>query len=250
MPVSMVDASRDTEQRLRMVVLGAMASALAHELNQPLTAIIAYADACQELVESGKMEQRQLLEVLRSISGQAERAGKIIHRLRTLVRRGEPVRAPLDVNDVVRNVAGLLAPDARRSGVHVRLNLADGLPQPFADSVLMQQVVLNLMRNGLEAIDESHPVRRELTVETGRSPDDAVEISVTDSGTGFPPEHAARIFEPFFTTRATGLGIGLPVCRTIVESHGGRICVTSDAGCGVTALVTLPVAEPRARNAS
>jgi C4-dicarboxylate-specific signal transduction histidine kinase len=240
MPVSMVDASRDTEQRLRMVVLGAMASALAHELNQPLTAIIAYADACQELVESGKMEQRQLLEVLRSISGQAERAGKIIHRLRTLVRRGDPVRAPLDVNDVVRNVAGLLAPDARRSGVHVRLNLADGLPQPFADSVLMQQVVLNLMRNGLEAIDESHPVRRELTVETGRSPDDAVEISVTDS----------RIFEPFFTTRATGLGIGLPVCRTIVESHGGRICVTSDAGCGVTALVTLPVAEPRARNAS
>lgn len=229
----------------RLSTLGAMASGMAHELNQPLTAIVAYADACQDLIESGRMQNARLLEVLRSIATQAERAGKIIQQMRRLVKKSEPVRAAVSVNDAVRDVAGLLEPEARQAGVTVRLNLDTGAPQAWADLVQIQQVLLNLIRNGIEAMSGCERESRELTIATCRPPGDTVEITVEDRGPAVNDETARRMFDPFFTTKPEGLGMGLSISRGIVELHGGRLWATPNSDQGLTVHCVLPAPEPK-----
>src|SRR5205807_3682015 len=150
----------------RISTMGEMASGLAHELNQPLAAIVAYVDGCQELVDSGRMHSSELKDVLRSVSSQAERAGHIIHRLRQMIKRSQPVRAQMNVNDAVREVADLLEGQARQSGVAVQLELDENLPEAAADFLQIQQVVLNLMRNGFDAMANIPREQRQLAVET------------------------------------------------------------------------------------
>jgi PAS domain S-box-containing protein len=224
----------------RISTIGEMASGLAHELNQPLAAIVAYADACQELVESGRMNDQQLTDVLRAVSGQAERAGQIIHCLRKMIKHSQPVRADMSVNDAVREVTELIENESRQSGVTTDLVLSRDLPAIAADFLQIQQVVLNLMRNGLEAMKDVLPDQRRLTITTARTPAGEIEIAVSDFGQGLAVASADRLFEPFFTTKANGLGLGLSISRTIVEAHGGKIWITSNVPRGVTARFTLP----------
>ena len=224
----------------RISTLGEMASGLAHELNQPLAAIVAYVDACQELVESGKMDAPQLSAVLQSVSGQAERAGKIIHRLRKMIRRNQPVRADMSVNDAIRDLTEIMEAEARRSGVVVVLELAANIPEVAADFLQIQNVVLNLMRNGLEAMTGAAADLRRLAIATRRTAAGEVEVAVCDLGHGLKGATPEQVLEPFFTTKPNGLGLGLSISRTIVEAHGGRIWMTSNEPRGVTAGFTLP----------
>jgi C4-dicarboxylate-specific signal transduction histidine kinase len=230
----------------RISTMSEMASGLAHELNQPLAAIVAYVDACQELVESGRMNSEQLLEVLRSVSGQADRAGQIIHRLRKMIKRSQPVRAPLNLNDAVREVADLLEAEAREVNVNILLELDQDLPEPAADFRQIQQVVLHLVQNGLEAMTGIAADQRFLTISTNRTPAGEVEVAVRDLGSGLPEDVAGRVFEPFFTTKANGLGFGLSISRTIVDAHGGRIWIVPEPPHGVVARFTLPASPGKA----
>jgi PAS domain S-box-containing protein len=224
----------------RISTLGEMASGLAHELNQPLAAIVAYVDACQELVESGKMDARQLSAVLQSVSSQAERAGKIIHRLRKMIRRNQPVRAGMSVNDAIRELSELMEAEARRTGAVIYLDLAADVPEIAADFLQIQQVILNLMRNGLEAMTDVAQDLRRLTIASKATAAGEVEVAVCDLGHGLNGATPDQVFEPFFTTKPNGLGLGLSISRTIVEAHGGRIAITTNATGGVTARFTLP----------
>jgi C4-dicarboxylate-specific signal transduction histidine kinase len=189
------------------------------------------------------MNVLQLGDVLRAVSGQAERAGQIIHRLRQMVKRSQPVRADMNVDDAVREVAELLENESRQSGVAIDLVLANDLPAIDADFVLVQQVVINLMRNGLESMHDVLPDHRRLTITTGLSAAGDIEVAVSDFGHGLGGASADQLFEPFFTTKANGLGLGLSISRTIVEAHGGRIWIASNAAHGVTARFTLPLSS-------
>jgi len=199
----------------RISTMSEMASGLAHELNQPLAAIVAYVDACQELVESGRMNSEQLTEVLRSVSGQAERAGQIIHRLRKMIKRSQPVRAPVDVNDAIRDVARLFESDVREANVTLLLELGDDLPEIAADFLQIQQVVMHLMRNGLEAMSSVAPDRRYLTIATGRTPTGEVEVAVRDLGNGWRMTWPAGSSTHFLRRRPMDSGWG---CRSAARS--------------------------------
>jgi PAS domain S-box-containing protein len=229
----------------RISTLGEMASGLSHELNQPLAAIVAYVDACLELVETGKMDNQQLAVVLRSVSSQAERAGQIIHRLRKMIRRSQPVRAPMSVNDAVREIVLLLEAETRQADVTVDLELRDGLAEAAADFLQVQQVVQHLVRNGLEAMADAPPDRRRLTIATGQTPAGEVEVAICDRGRGLAGASTEQLFEPFFTSKSSGLGLGLSISRTIIEAHGGRIWITPNATHGVTARFTLPAGSQK-----
>jgi PAS domain S-box-containing protein len=234
----------------RLSTMGEMASGLAHELNQPLAAIIAYADACQELVESDRIEQAQLLDVLRAVASQADRAGKIIHRLRNLVKKSHPVRTSIQVNDAVREVAALLETEIRHAGAQVHLHLDSGMPAITGDFIQIQQVILNLMRNGLDAMSEAGLSAPELEVSSRITDDHRIEIAIRDFGRGISQENLGRLFEPFFTTKAEGLGMGLPISRTIIEAHGGRLWLTPNETTGMTARIVLPIVDGRMLNDS
>lgn len=232
----------------RISTMGEMASGLAHELNQPLAAIVAYVDACQELIESGRMNTGQLIEILRSVSGQAERAGQIIHHLRKMIKRSQPVRASMNINQAIREVAALFEAEAREANVELLLEFADNLPEAAADLLQIQQVVLQLLRNGLEAMTDVAAEHRRLALSTGRTPSGEIEVAIRDLGSGLPEDVAVRIFEPFFSTKSNGLGLGLPISRTIVDAHGGRIWLTPESPKGVTARFTLPAGVGRVRH--
>jgi two-component system sensor kinase FixL len=224
----------------RMSTMGQMASALAHELNQPLTAVINYAQAGRRLVAAGG-NPATITEVLDKAVTQAERAGKIIRRLRDFLERGDTERRLEDINKVVEEATALALVGAKDSGVKVRFGIARTLPPVMIDKIQIQQVVLNLVRNAIEAME--HAARRELAIETGRSDDGEVETVVVDSGPGLSTEVEAQLFQPFVSTKRTGMGLGLSICRTIVEAHGGRLTAGSHSSGGAVFRFTLPAAE-------
>jgi two-component system sensor histidine kinase TtrS len=186
------------------------------------------------------MNTPQLTEVLRSVAGQAERAGQIIHRLRKMIRRSQPVRASMSVNDAVREVALLLDAVARQASVTIELDLREDLSEIEADFLQIQQVIQNLMRNGLEAMADVPHNQRRLTITTERMAA-GIEIAVSDGGHGLAGAAAEQVFEPFFTTKTGGLGLGLSISRTIVEAHGGQIWMTPNSPQGITTRLRLPV---------
>lgn len=224
----------------RMATMGEMASGLAHELNQPLCAIVNFTEACVELVRSGGANGEALRGALNDVSRQALRAGAVIRRLREFVRRREPHREPVDVNVLVREVVGLTRAEARLADAALRLRLAKGLPRAMADPVQVQQVLVNLVRNGLEALGGAEPGKRAMTIRTAWRAGQ-VEVSVSDTGRGIAAEHRERLFEPFFTTKRDGMGLGLSISRSILELHEGRIWLVSRRR-GCTFRFTLPVA--------
>jgi PAS domain S-box-containing protein len=217
----------------RLVTMGEMASSVAHELNQPLTAIANYCNGMVSRVNNDAIEKQDLIATLQKTSRQAERAGQIIHRIRAFVKRSEPQRQVAHAQTIVEDAVDLAGIELRRRNVTIHTYVAQRLPPLLADPILIEQVVLNLLKNAAEAIDTAHlpPARRniELRVVPLRTEDegDVIEFAVTDTGPGLKEEVIARMYEAFFSTKADGLGIGLSLCRSIVESHRGRIKATN-----------------------
>ena len=234
----------ERDQFSRLGILGEMASNIAHELNQPLAAITNYAEGMTRLIDAGRTDPVMLRDGTRGIAGQAERAGVIIRRIRSFVRRREFRRENLDVNDVVRDTLLLFEGPALRHGVSLNVHLAPGLPPIYADRIQIEQVLLNLLQNALDAMAGSECRKFGIGVATSCN-GDAVEIAVRDHGMGLTAEVEAHLFDTFFTTKPQGLGLGLSICRTIVEGHGGRLWATNEAGGGLTMRFTLPVSPEK-----
>ena len=223
----------------RVAMLGELSGSLAHELNQPLTAILSNAQAAQRFLNQSPPRVEKLAEILIDIVKSDHRAGAVIQRLRSMLRKEEAQRHPLDVNEVVEESLRLMRSDLLNRQVVVSTELAEALPAVSGDRNQLQQVLLNLMINGCDAMD-SRPAESRLLVRTRGTANGNVEISVADRGAGIPSEDLERIFEPFVTTKAHGLGLGLPICRSIVEAHGGRLWATNNADRGATVHCELP----------
>jgi two-component system sensor kinase FixL len=229
----------------RLNELGEMASTLAHELNQPLSAIANYTQGCLRLL--GDVEQAlaaKLRGALEETARQSLRAGQIIRHLREFVMRGETERVPEDIRKIVEEAGALALVGSRERGVKTVFDFAPKVDLVLTDRVQIQQVLINLMRNAMEAMRDS--VRRELSVRVAPGGDDDVVIEVSDTGPGIPDEVAARLFQPFVTTKPSGMGIGLSISKRIVESHGGTIAVAHNAEGGATFRFTLPAIEEEA----
>jgi two-component system sensor kinase FixL len=224
----------------RLRATGQMAAALAHELNQPLTAVANYLRGVLRLLEREQADMARVREAIGLAAQQTLRAGEIIRRLRDFVARGEVDRRPERVNTLIEEASALALVGARERNVHVTLNVPADLPLVLVERVPVEQVLLNLMRNAVEAMMETE--RRTLTV-TAEASGDHVTIGVADTGAGLSPEVAVQLFQPFVTTKPDGMGIGLSICRTIIEAHGGRIWAEANPGGGTVFRLTLPVAH-------
>lgn len=229
----------------RLSTMGEMAAGFAHELNQPLTAINNYALGCLRRLTSGQFKPDELKQVLELICEQAQRSGVVIRRIRALIRKEASDRSPIDLNAAIRDAVSLLRSEAVMSNVTLSLDLAETLPAVVGDPVEIQQVALNLARNAFEAMADIDPEKRELRVRTAVAADGKAEVSVTDTGPGIDPEILPQLFDTFFTTKNTGLGIGLSICRSIVQAHGGTLSVDSSGDAGTTFRFTLPAADAR-----
>jgi len=224
----------------RLSTMGQMASTMAHELNQPLTAAGNYVNASRRLLIGGKPEHRdRIMESMGKAVEQTERAGQIIRRLRGFIGGGEPQRKPEDLNQTVEEACALALVGAKYREVQFRLDLAADLPPVLIDRVQIQQVVLNLVRNAVEAMDSAE--RRNLSVTTEKGPPGWVKVSVADTGPGLDKEVEAKLFQPFVTSKASGMGLGLSICRTIVEGHGGELGLLASGGQGSVFAFTLPI---------
>jgi len=225
----------------RFTALGEMASTLAHEINQPLTAIANYLKGCRRILqrmESEGQDVSMLEGAVNQAAEQALRAGQVIRHLREFVARGESERHIENLPKLIQEASALALVGAREKGVRVTYRLDPDASLVLADRIQIQQVLLNLIRNAIEAMQDSS--RRELVIASHAMPQDGlVEISVRDTGTGIEPDILQRLFQPFVTTKKHGMGVGLSICRTIVESHGGKIWIESEVGQGTTFRLTL-----------
>jgi len=223
----------------RLTEMGQMASALAHELNQPLTAATNYLEAAQLLFAGGSSAAiERSARVVDNALGQVGRATQIIRRLREFVRKGETQQRAESIGKIIEEAAALALIGAKERGVKVQLQSAPQLPDVLIDKVQIQQVVVNLMRNAIEAMELSH--RRELTISAAINEDGTVVISIVDTGPGIAPEVAARLFQPFVTTKAQGMGVGLSICRSIVEAHNGKLWAEPNPDGGTVFRFTVP----------
>ena len=207
----------------RVSTIGEMASGLAHEMAQPLSAILYYARGATTRLKSGQWGVGEATTAMRKMAAQAERAGQFVRRLKAFVRKAQPRRVPSDINQVVREALAIAAPEAREQNVTVNLDLADALPEVVVDPIQIEQVILNLLRNGMEAMEQTPAAERALLIRTSTGPDNVVQVIVRDQGCGLPPEIAERVFDPFFSTKDTGTGLGLSISRSIIEAHEGEL---------------------------
>ena len=232
---------RDAAHRTaRLIALGEFASAIAHELNQPLAAIATYNHSCMRMLQSGNPDSGELQQAMHICRDQAKRAGKIIQRLRELLRPPGPAFTVQNLNELVEAVLRLAEPEARDAGISFERRLAGAAPVVRADRLLIEQVAINLVRNAVEAVQALPPERRRITVATNVEPDGSGTFSVADLGEGVPEEARERLFDPFVTTKPGGLGLGLSICRSVVEAHGGSIRHLGNGGPGTVFAFTLP----------
>lgn len=226
-------------QVARVSAVGEMGSALAHELTQPLSAVVGFVEASAALIDQGGGEMpAKVREYMDQAVAQSLRAGDVIRLLREFVARGDTERSVQDINAVVEETCRLATLGATADGIDLALNLAEDLPPVLIDHIQIQQVVLNLVRNSIDALSDSETPA--ITVETvpGR---EKVDVVVSDNGPGLSPKVRKRVFEPFVSTKPDGIGIGLSICRTIVEAHGGRIAVDASTECGTAFRFSVPV---------
>ena len=241
------ELAQQQEERLqatsRLITMGEMASTLAHELNQPLAAIASYTSGCLNRLEQPDIDREELRDIHRKLGRQAGRAGEIIRRVHGFVRRSEPKREPLDLNAVIRDAVELIEADAHTRRMRIETNLAPSLPDTPADPVMIEQVIVNLVRNAMDAMRDNAAGRRTVRITT-REEGGQLVVRVADLGRGIEPEAARRLFEPFFTTKAEGMGMGLNICRSIAELHHGRLGFESNPDGGTIFILSLPV-EPQ-----
>ena len=236
-------ARLDLAHASRLALAGELVASIAHEINQPLTSIQSNASAGLRRLNDGPgpSSVTELREIFLDIRGQSRRAADVVARVRALADRRPVERQLLDVNEVAGGIVRLVGTEVRRRGVTVRTELAPSLPAIAGDRVCLEQVILNLVSNAMDAMEQLDEEERQLLVRTRRL-DAAVEIAVSDVGHGIPPDRMDRLFDAFFTTKREGLGLGLAIVRTIVEAHDGRIWAEDHGGRGATFRMTLPVA--------
>jgi len=230
----------------RVSMLGELSGALAHELNQPLTAILSNAQAARRFLAQDNVDLDELRAILQDIIDEDKRAGEVIQRLRLLLSTGETQRQGVDVNEVVSEVFKLLRGDLATQGVQLQAELAPGLPQVNADRVQLQQVVINLVMNACDAMGAVAAPDRRLVVRTELAAGAGVLVSVIDQGCGIPAEHVDKVFDSFFTTKTHGMGLGLSVCRTIIGAHGGRLWAENNPDRGASFHFWVPLDTPKA----
>lgn len=226
----------------RVSVLGALSSSLAHELSQPLSAILLNSRSANQLLNSSNPDLEELRDILDEIQRDDRHAVEVINRLRSLLKSRSLDVAPLSVEGVLQETSALLKSDALVRNVTLQFHSDPGTPWVRGDKVHLSQVVINLVVNGMDAVADMPPGRRHVSVRARAGEPGWVELEVTDSGAGIPPHALQRVFEPFYTTKATGIGIGLPISRTIVDAHRGRIWAENDPRGGAIFRVWLPVA--------
>jgi PAS domain S-box-containing protein len=249
--IDIEDRKRAEEERLRLrqlegdlahlnrvSMMGELAASLAHDIKQPLTGAVMSADACVRWLRRDPPDMTEAYEAASRIVSNVTRAAEIIDRVQALFKRGAPERELVDVNDIAREMIALLRHTANRNSISIRTELDAGLPATAADRVQLQQVLMNLMLNGIEAMKDAGG---ELILTSNRSEEGHILISVSDSGIGLPAHEAERIYEAFFTTKPQGTGMGLSISRRIIESHGGRLWASNNTGRGTTFQFSLPI---------
>ena len=221
----------------RVSTMGELTASLAHEIKQPIGAAVTNAEACLRLLDRQQPDLPEAREAALEMVKDARRAADIIDRVRLLYRKGSSQLEIIDVNELIQEMVMMLHNEANRHSVTMRTDLAEGLPKVMADRVQLQQALMNLMLNGIEAMRDT---AGELSIKSQLAEDGQLLISVTDTGVGLPTEKTDQIFNAFFTTKPQGTGLGLAITRSIVESHGGRIWATANSGPGTTFHFTLP----------
>jgi two-component system sensor histidine kinase DctS len=247
------ELSRASQERLqataRLATVGEMASLLSHELNQPLAAIASYANGSINLLEHAPAPAADLQVAMQRIAAQADRAGRVIKSVHDFVRRRDQAREAVGPEALIEAVLPLVNLQARKLGVRVELRVPPGLPPVLCDRTMVEQVLLNLARNAMQAMDEARVARPELVVQVRPTPATEagkrwLQFSVADVGPGIAEEVKRQLFTPFFTTKAEGMGLGLSLCRTVIEQHGGQLVFEDRAPQGTIFRFTLPVQEP------
>jgi PAS domain S-box-containing protein len=227
----------------RVTMLGELSGSMAHELNQPLTAILSNAQAAIRFLAHDNIDLNEVRDILKDIVEQDNRAGEVIRRLRLLLKKGEVQQQPLDLNDVVQEVLKLIRSDLVNQNVIAHTELATDLPPVKGDRVQLQQVLLNLVMNACDAMNGNSPADRQLVVRTELCADKNVRVSVADCGVGLAPDKLEQVFMPFYTTKPHGLGLGLSVCRTIITAHGGNLRAANGEARGAVFYFTIPSLE-------
>ncbi len=257
--VEIEEKLRKLEQQLfhadRLVTLGELTAGIAHEINQPLTAIAAYADAGRQLVSRSATVDEDLLTIFRSasvdedllticgrIGEQSRRAAAVVARLRKLVQAGGASKASHDLNEIVHGMLPLFDHEVKNTGFRITFEPAQGLPSVFVDDIQIQQVLVNLVKNSLDALEGAGRTEGQVSVRVDRR-DDVLAISVEDDGPGVPPQEEARLFEPFHTSKPKGVGLGLSICRSIAAVHGGTLLYQRAESGGARFVLTLPLAS-------
>ncbi len=235
-------ALADLERASRLSTMGQLTASLAHEINQPLAAIVTNADACLLWLEADRPNLEESRQAATRIVRNGQRAGDIVKSVRALTRKSAPEMVPLDINDVIREVVDLLRSEFRRHGVRIETLLLPNLGSIIGDRVQLQQVLLNLIMNGIEAMADSTDRQRRLKIRSAKDESGRALVAVEDSGPGFDRAQQDRLFEAFFTTKPQGMGIGLSICRSIIDSHGGRLWASPNAPKGAVFQFTLPAA--------
>ena len=241
--VESIDRKRllETAHYSRLNAMGEMVSQIAHELNQPLSAISIYSDACRRMVKANKADPDQIMESLSHINEQATRAGDVIRRIREFASKKELQIVNTSINDIVEEAMALIAVELRSHNVNLILKLADDLPLLYVDRILIEQVILNLSRNAIEAMDEITESQRLLQISTVFVKQGEIEVYIEDQGPGMTIEQIKRIYEPFHTSKSEGMGMGLTISQSIIETHQGRLWAVQNAYGGTTFCFTLPL---------
>src|SRR6267142_4743937 len=235
------EAQAELAHVTRVTTLGELTASISHEVNQPLAAVVNAAAACLRWLDRGTPNLDEARRALDLIVNEGNRASEVIRRVRALANKTDIEKVPLDVNDVVREAIALVQHELTSHRVSLRMELAPALPMILGDRVQLQQVIINLVMNGVEAMQSVTDRPRELAIGSHQNETRQVLVTVTDSGVGTSAEHADRLFNAFFTTKSSGMGMGLSICRSIIEAHGGRLWATANVPHGATFQFTLPV---------
>jgi C4-dicarboxylate-specific signal transduction histidine kinase len=237
----LIRAQAEIARIARVTTMGELAASIAHELNQPLGSIVTTGDACLRWLAANPPNLDEARQAVEAIIRDGTRASSVLVRTRGLLRRGERLRERLDINDVVREVIALLDGELRRNGVSLRTEMPANLRPVVVDRVLLQQVILNLIMNAIEAMRAVSDRARVLCIRTEEQSSGSIVVLVQDSGVGLDPKQLSRMFEPFYTTKVQGIGMGLTISRSIIEAHGGRLWAVANDGPGSTFCFTVPI---------
>jgi C4-dicarboxylate-specific signal transduction histidine kinase len=230
----------------RVAILGQLSGSIAHEVTEPIGAIVTAAQAAVRWLGSQPPDLEEARQMLAQIVRDGTRAGDIVHGIRAFMKKAPSPRERLDINEAIREVIGLTRGETLKNGISVQVKLAEHLPPIQGDQVQLQQVMFNLIINAIAAMSLQAAGTRDLVIDTAKTKSGGVLVTVCDSGPGVEPANLERIFDAFFSTRADGLGIGLSICRAIIQAHGGRLSATRGAARGTTLQFTLPAAADSA----